>query len=498
MSENVQSDSRPTSLDALRPQFARALVGIAWFNVVLVIAVAFYHDGGPDMAISVMAIALGTATTFSWMRDATGLMTRLVSAVSMAAMVSLLVFALAGGDSAASFQIDAHMYFFAVMAMLAGWVDWRALVAYSAIVAIHHLVLNFLFPYAVFPDGANFLRVVVHASVVIIELAVLVWLVDRLTKAFAASKLAVDQATDARSQSATLLEAEEARGAQERQKQAHITARIETFRGEIRERLDAIMARTQTMSGTADTLSGVADNTSRRVIDTVTVSDQASSNVQTVASAAEELSASIGEIRRQIEKTTGVVVKATQGARTSNEKVEGLAAASTKIGEVVGLIQAIAEQTNLLALNATIEAARAGEAGKGFAVVAAEVKDLATQTSKATEEISAQISAIQESTVDAVKTIGSISETMEEVNSYTASIAAAMDQQGSATSEISQNVAQAAGGTRHVVETISSLQGDVGETTRSASDVKRAASDVASQASALNEAVDAFLKDVAA
>ena len=498
MSENVQPDIRLNSLHALRLQFAKAFVGVIWCNVVLVIAVALYHDGGPDLAISIMAIFLAVAATLAWLRDATGVMTRLVSAVSMAAMVSLLVFALAGTNDGSSFQIDAHMYFFAVMAMLAGWVDWRALVAYAAIVAVHHLTLNFLFPYAVFPNGGDFLRVVVHASVVIVELAVLVWLVNRLSRAFAASRRAVDEASDARAQSAGLLQAEEQRGAMEREKQATVASRISDFRGEIRQRLEAILTTTSTMSGTADTLSGVAENTTGRVTDTVTVSGQASSNVQTVASAAEELSASIGEIRRRIEQTTRVVAKATESARTSNEKVEGLAAASSKIGEVVGLIQAIAEQTNLLALNATIEAARAGEAGRGFAVVAAEVKELATQTSKATEEIGSQIAAIQESTVDAVRSIGSISETMEEVNNYTASIAAAMDQQGAATDEISHNIAEAADGTRHVVETISGLQTDVGATTRSAADVKEAALDVANQATALNEAVEAFLRDVAA
>ena len=252
------------------------------------------------------------------------------------------------------------------------------------------------------------------------------------------------------------------------------------------------------LNRTADRLSSVAAESTKRAGSAAGASRDASSNVQSVAGAAEELSASIGEISRQVASTTEIVTGATSGAHRSNEKVAGLAAAANKIGEVVSLIQAIAEQTNLLALNATIEAARAGEAGRGFAVVAAEVKELANQTSKATEEIGAQVTAIQASTAEAVEAIAAIAETMNDVNGYTAAIATAVEQQGAATGEISQNIQQAAGRTRVVVGDMETLNGSIEETGRSAETVLAAAGRVGETSARLKEEVDRFLTDVAA
>ncbi|AXS39176.1 methyl-accepting chemotaxis protein [Breoghania sp. L-A4] len=500
MTDGVEMTEGGNSLEELRVQFARAFVVFIWANVPVVLGAAIIYEGVPPLIAGLFAAGLAGATTFAWLRAGSGVLTRLVSSVSMAAMVCLLVFSLSTGSlsSAGSFQLDGHMYFFAALAMIAGWVDWRALAAYTAVVAVHHLAFNFLLPYAVFPEGTSFLRVVMHAVILVVQFAVLVWLVDRLGKAFASSQMTSTAAEVARAETDALLKTEEQRGRDERVKQDRIAERIVTFRGEVQTMLAGIGGAAELMRSTADVLSGVADSTQLRASDTAAISEQASSNVQTVASAAEELSASISEIARQVEQTTQIVNKATQGARASNQKVAGLADGANKIGEVIGLIQDIAEQTNLLALNATIEAARAGEMGKGFAVVAAEVKELATQTSKATEEIGAQVAAIQASTSDAVDAIGAITETMDEVNKYTAAIAAAVEQQGAATSDISRNVAEAADGTGQVAANVSGLQAAVGETTESAANVQTAASDVSKQAQALNTAVEAFLKDVAA
>ena len=172
--------------------------------------------------------------------------------------------------------------------------------------------------------------------------------------------------------------------------------------------------------------------------------------MQNVAGAAEELTSSIKEIGVQVENATTVVRRAAELSKSSNGEIEALAGTAQKIGDVVGLIQAIAAQTNLLALNATIEAARAGEAGRGFAVVASEVKSLATQTAKATEEISQQIAAIQESTTQSVDSVRTITTTMQEVDGFTTAIAAAVEEQGAATEEISRNVQMAARGTEEL------------------------------------------------
>jgi methyl-accepting chemotaxis protein len=220
--------------------------------------------------------------------------------------------------------------------------------------------------------------------------------------------------------------------------------------------------------------------------------------VQTVASAAEELSSSISEISRQVGSAAGIAERAVGETRETDHQIQGLAAAATKIGEVVSLINDIASQTNLLALNATIEAARAGEAGKGFAVVASEVKALANQTGKATEEIAGQITAIQTSTNAAVEAIKRIGGTIGEVSSVSSSIAAAVEEQGAATKEISRTTQETARSTQEVSTNIVEVSRAAGETGVIAGQVQSAAGDLGQQAEKLKLAVNQLLSEIRA
>ena len=285
---------------------------------------------------------------------------------------------------------------------------------------------------------------------------------------------------------------------QARERQQRMEQMIASFRDIVMDELKEVSATAHGLDSTADTLSQIARNSADRASESLGASGEATNNVQSVASAAEELTASIGEIGRQVVETTRIVASATENGRETNTKIERLAQAAGRIGEVVTLIQAIAEQTNLLALNATIEAARAGEAGKGFAVVASEVKQLATQTAKATEEISAQISAIQDETNASVQAIADITTGIEEMNSYTSAIASAIEEQGSATAEISGSVQRAAEGTGRVSQTMSELSASVDQTTRSANEVLGYAGRLNERTSSLKSAVERFLDDVAA
>ncbi len=282
------------------------------------------------------------------------------------------------------------------------------------------------------------------------------------------------------------------------ERQGKVDDLIADFRHTVLGVLDAVNTENREMEVAAGTLSSIATQTTSQADSVANASKDASTNVQAVAVAAETLSESIGEISRQVSQTKKIVVKATDATIETDTKIAGLADSAVKIGEVILLIQGIAEQTNLLALNATIEAARAGEAGKGFAVVASEVKELATQTAKATEAISTQITDIQRETESSVDAIRGIAETMREVSSATEAISAAVEEQGASTSEITNNVQSAATGSSEVSENIVGVRQAADESQASVERVLAAANGVSDNSEQLRHVIDEFLGDVAA
>jgi len=284
---------------------------------------------------------------------------------------------------------------------------------------------------------------------------------------------------------------------QQEERRAVIENAISAFRKRAENLLQIVADRAGEMRSTAAGLFNAFGHTSQRAASAVQTSNEASTNVENAAGAAEELSKSIAEIGQRLNQSAEVVRFAVGEAQATNQDIDALAQAAQKIGDVIKLIRNIAGQTNLLALNATIEAARAGQSGRGFAVVASEVKSLAVQTAKATEVISSQIVEVQNSTGKAVEAIGRIVQRMQEIDNYTSAVAASVQQQNAATGEISQNVASAANGAKLIVTVLSEVAGATTETQQSAQTVLTASESVEEAATNLRSEVESFLTKVA-
>jgi methyl-accepting chemotaxis protein len=292
----------------------------------------------------------------------------------------------------------------------------------------------------------------------------------------------------------TLRAAQEADKAKaELEKQALQRQMADRFEADVRGVVASVVEATEDMQHVASEITSSVNGTSERAAAAAAASEEASTSVNTVAAATEELASSVTEIGRQVTHSSRVADNAVVKATETTEMVTSLAAAAEKIGDVLRLISAIASQTNLLALNATIEAARAGEAGRGFAVVASEVKELASQTAKATDEIAGQVTAIQSATGNCVTAIGDISGTIREISGIAATIAAAVEQQGSATREIARSVQQASAGTTEVSANVAGASQAADQSRSLAGNVMVASGQLGQHASALMKSVDTFL-----
>jgi methyl-accepting chemotaxis protein len=279
---------------------------------------------------------------------------------------------------------------------------------------------------------------------------------------------------------------------------AHLENLVRGFEAKVTQLVGMLSSAATGLQTTAQSMSGIAGQTGQRIGAVVAVAEEASARVQTAASAGEELSLSISEISRQVNKSATVAQQAVDEAVRTDAVVQALASGAQKIGEIVGLIRSIAGQTNLLALNATIEAARAGDAGKGFTVVASEVKGLASQTARATEDIGTQIGEMQMATKEAVEAIQGITRIIGEISGIATTIASAVEEQGAATAEITRNVQQTAAGIQDFTTNIGGVNQAADEAGAAAAQVLGAASELSSQAGQLSGEVQTFIADIRA
>lgn len=473
-----------------RERFSYILIAILWANAV-VLAVGT-PAGSPlhSPAIALTGIVLAISGTAIWCISRTGWVTRQISSIMTMGQVMLLVYAFAGHP----YQSDMHMYFFAMLAVLAGWLDWRIFIPTALAIVLHHLAFSLLLPGGVFPNGNQIDRVLLHGAIVAVQSVALSWVVWSLRQSLEISERERQEADAARAAAdearRDLAETTE-RSALVRRQVLHAVA--DEFEREIAGIARDVIASVQSLRIASQQMKTGALEVSERSSAASESSRQTSSNVVAVTQGTTELAHSFAEVDRQVAETTRVVGETTRQARAVLDTVGELSRKAGQVGDITDAISTIAKHTNLLALNASIEAARLGHSGGGFTVVAQEIKSLANQTWRATEEIQSQIGAIRESSTEAIDAIDAMNATVGSLNQISGNVATVVEQQNAAAANIAHIIRRAADETVFAAGHIDIVSRIAAQTDEAASHVAESADKLSRQSVHLDAEVAQFL-----
>lgn len=515
--KTMQVATPALQMETIRAEMARNLVYFLWLNSLAVFIIGISLGSDKLVAALVLSVVCTGYYHLRALRGETNKELRYTGAVALVAQPSVILILFVGHP----WQIDAHMYFFAVLAMLAGFCCWKTVVTAAAVIAVHHLTLNFFATEWVFPDSASVGRVLIHAFIVVLETAVLVWLTHQLVQAFQSSSVATTAAQEAANEAQAALakaaktqeleealaqvqqmqtEAQqaEARREQEREQLEHEhRLRLEELAQDFENAVSAVVAEVGGVTGnlrdSATLLDSLADKSSDSVSQSAHASQKASDGMRFLSERAREISSAIHDVAQEVEHSNSVTLQSVQKVHSATDQVKSLSVQAQKIESIVALISDIASQTNLLALNATIEAARAGDAGKGFAVVASEVKALANQTAQATGEIENQVIAMLEAVQNGVTATAEISDSIDKVSTSVQKIQSTIENQQETVQDMSRSsedalhsVSASATGVSNVVEAVESTRSE-------SSTVNQMAMDLEKVASTLSTRVEGFL-----
>ena len=474
-----------TQLNKLRANSERALLAVVVFHGPALLLAAWLLGSAVVLPLTLWAGISAVAGLTHWSRPNTG-SARAMVGTALCLMPAILVEQMSGHP----WQADAHMYFFAMLAATAALLDCGAILASAGAIALHHLVLNYGLPAAVFPGQGALTRVLFHAVIVVIQAVALVWLVDRAACAIADAEHAGEETLRiAHLRTSEQAEAQAKADADRRGSARAMAAEVDRSLGAI---AGVLASAAGDLDDSADALAASAEQTGMQAESAAGEARGTSVGVQTVAVASGEMMLTVEDITRRAGETAAIAAAAVGEVRATDALVGEMSQAADRIGNVVRLIGRIAGQTNLLALNATIEAARAGDAGKGFNVVASEVKALANQTTVATHDIAAQIERIQHVTGEAVAAIRGIGVTVERTSEIAAGIASAVDQQRGATREISLAAQDVAANTERVTLSVTSVSTAITQTRAAVDTLRTLSSEVARQGQSLRTEVESL------